>query len=45
MEAGVEHLVFDGTNYVKPEQGRVCAFLLSKLEIEEIIKKSGLSQV
>ncbi|XP_076438555.1 nmrA-like family domain-containing protein 1 [Babylonia areolata] len=42
VEAEVEHLIYNGTNYVKPEDGRVCSFLKSKLEIEDYIRDSGL---
>lgn len=43
VTANVEHIVYDGTTYVKPSDGLMCGFLASRLEIEEIIVRSGLS--
>ncbi|KAL8598383.1 hypothetical protein ACOMHN_032660 [Nucella lapillus] len=42
QEAGVEHVIFNGTNYVMPESGRICSFMLSKLKIEQYLINSGL---
>ncbi|PVD27604.1 hypothetical protein C0Q70_12768 [Pomacea canaliculata] len=43
VTANVEHIVYDGTTYVKPSDGLMCGFLASRLEIEEIIVRSGIS--